>query len=112
MKTIKSYKDLQSADLEKMALAAEADAGQALPGLRESLAEAKAGVFSAVHTPEQIAERKRGRPVGSVKAAPKVPTTLRLDPDVLDAIKASGSGWQTRVNAVLRDAVQRGKLAA
>lgn len=42
MQTIKSYKDLQNADLEKIALAAEADAGQALPGLRESLAEARA----------------------------------------------------------------------
>lgn len=62
MQTIKSYKDLQTADLEKMALAAEADAGQALPGLGESLAEAKAGVFGAVHTPEQIAARKaRGK---------------------------------------------------
>ncbi len=58
MQTIKSYKDLQTADLEKMALAAEADAGQALPGLRESLAEAKAGVFGAVHTPEKMAAGK------------------------------------------------------
>lgn len=68
MQTIKSYKDLQTADLEKMALATEADAGQALPGLRESLAEAKAGVFGAVHTSEQIAARKRGRPAGTVEA--------------------------------------------
>lgn len=110
MKTIKSYNDLQNVGLEKMALAAEADAGQALPGLRESLAEARAGVFAEVHTPAQIATRKRGRPVGSVKTASKVPTTLRLDPDVLDAFKASGSGWQPRMNQVLRSAVQRGKL--
>lgn len=39
MKTIKSYKDLQSADLEKMAAAVEVDAGHAIPGLRESLNE-------------------------------------------------------------------------
>lgn len=112
MKTIKSYKDLQNADLEKMALAAEADAGHTLPGLRESLAEVRAGVYGAVHTPAQIAARKRGRPVGTVKPDAKVPTTLRVDADVLAAIKASGAGWQTRVNAVLREAVQRGKLAA
>ena len=43
---------------------------------------------------------------------PKVPVTMRVDADVLDAIKASGTGWQTRVNAVLREAVRRGKLAA
>ena len=36
---------------------------------------------------------------------------MRVDADVLDAIKASGTGWQTRVNAVLREAVRRGKLA-
>ena len=34
----------------------------------------------------------------------KVQTTLRLDPDVLDAFKADGPGWQTRMNAALRKA--------
>ena len=37
---------------------------------------------------------------------------MRVGAEVLDAIKASGMGWQTRVNAVLREAVQQGKLAA
>ena len=37
---------------------------------------------------------------------------MRVDADVLDAIKASGTGWQTRVNEVLREAVRRGKLVA
>jgi uncharacterized protein (DUF4415 family) len=55
-----------------------------------------------VTTPEQIAAR-RGRPVGSVKAAPKVPTTIRFDQDVLEALKASGRGWQTRVNDAMRE---------
>ena len=59
--TIKSLKDLQAADLEKMAQAVEADAGHALPGLRESLAQAAAGNFAAVHTPESIAARSKGR---------------------------------------------------
>ena len=112
MKTIKSYKDLQTADLEKMALAAEADAGQTLPGLRESLAELRSGVVAEVHTPEQIAARKRGRPAGTVKADAKVSTTLRVDPDVLAVFKASGKGWQTRVNDVLREAVASGKVHA
>lgn len=53
--------------------------------------------------------RRPGRPKVE---QPKVPVTMRVDADVLDAIKASGTGWQTRVNAVLREAVQRGKLAA
>lgn len=109
---MKSLEKMKGLNIAKVATAIEADAGKALPGLREALAEAKAGKFAAVHTPAQIATRKRGRPVGSVKAAPKVPTTLRLDPDVINAFKASGSGWQTRVNQVLREAVQRGKLTA
>ena len=36
-------KGLQNIDLDKMAVAIEADAGQALPGLREGLQDAKAG---------------------------------------------------------------------
>ena len=32
----------------------------------------------------------------------KVSTTIRLDPDVLEALKATGAGWQTRVNEALR----------
>ena len=43
--------------------------------------------------------RPRGRPkVESVK----VLISLRLDPDVLDAAKATGGGWQTRINDALR----------
>ena len=42
-----------------------------------------------------------GRPPGSTKEA----TTIRLDADVLAALKASGAGWQTRVNELLRAAM-------
>lgn len=28
---------------------------------------------------------------------------IRLDPDVLDAFKRRGPGWQTRMNAALRE---------
>lgn len=52
--------------------------------------------------------RRPGRPKAE---HPKVPVTMRMDADVLEVIKASGSGWQTRVNEVLRDAVRQGKLA-
>lgn len=61
---------------------------------------------------QQIAARKRGRPVGTVKTGAKVSTTIRFDPDLLAALKASGAGWQTRVNEVLREAVRRGQLAS
>ena len=43
----------------------------------------------------------RGRPVGSVKDQHKVPTTLRLDEDVLQRWRASGKGWQTRAADIL-----------
>ena len=36
------------------------------------------------------------------KADRKVNQTLRLDADVLEAYRGEGSGWQTRMNAVLR----------
>jgi uncharacterized protein (DUF4415 family) len=36
---------------------------------------------------------------------PKVSTTVMLDPDVIAALKAAGEGWQTRLNAKLREAL-------
>jgi uncharacterized protein (DUF4415 family) len=44
--------------------------------------------------------RGRGRPA---KPDRKVNQTLRLDPDVLEAYRQSGNGWQTRINALLRE---------
>ena len=32
----------------------------------------------------------------------KVPTSIRVDGDVMDWFKGQGRGWQTRMNAVLR----------
>ena len=49
--------------------------------------------------------RGRGRPPGAVKR----PTlNMRVDAEVLEALKATGPGWQTRINALLRDAVKSG----
>lgn len=45
---------------------------------------------------------RRGRPAKPA-AERKVNQTLRIDPDVLDAYKATGSGWQTLMNDALRD---------
>lgn len=42
----------------------------------------------------------RGRPRTET---PKVFTGIRLDADVVAAFKATGKGWQTRMNAALRD---------
>jgi len=43
---------------------------------------------------------------GAQKAPTKVPTTIRFDADVLAALKASGRGWQTRVNEAMREWVK------
>ena len=39
---------------------------------------------------------------GAQRAPLKVPTTIRFDADVLAELKASGRGWQTRVNDAMR----------
>jgi uncharacterized protein (DUF4415 family) len=46
--------------------------------------------------------RGRGRPQKADNEK-KVSQTLRLDPDVLEAYRHEGSGWQTRINDVLRE---------
>jgi uncharacterized protein (DUF4415 family) len=43
--------------------------------------------------------QRRGRPTGSDKES----TTIRFDRDILNTFKDSGPGWQTRMNAALRD---------
>ena len=43
--------------------------------------------------------RPRGRPRAAVT---KEPVKIRLDADVLAALRASGEGWQTRINDTLR----------
>lgn len=45
--------------------------------------------------------RKRGRPVA---ASTKVKVMLRIDPDVVEAYRNAGPGWQTRMNEDLRRA--------
>jgi uncharacterized protein (DUF4415 family) len=45
--------------------------------------------------------RKPGRP--RRKGPTKIPITIRLDMDVLRALKLSGPGWQTRVNHLVRN---------
>ena len=49
---------------------------------------------------DALMQRARGRPS---KPGRKVNQTLRLDPDVLDAYRREGTGWQARMNDVLRE---------
>lgn len=51
---------------------------------------------------DRFIRRGRGRPRSE---APKERINIRLDPDVLERLRASGPGWQTRVNTMLRTAL-------
>ena len=46
---------------------------------------------------------RRGRPLGS---GTKTQVTLRLDADIVDKFRASGDGWQTRINDALKSWVR------
>jgi len=48
---------------------------------------------------QELLRRGPGRPQQETR---KVNQTLRLDPDVLEAYRQAGKGWQTRMNEVLR----------
>ncbi|TNC04553.1 BrnA antitoxin family protein [Methylobacterium terricola] len=49
-----------------------------------------------------------GRPKAAIK---RVPISLRVEPEVLEAFKAAGPGWQTRMNEALAEAARRLKAA-
>lgn len=51
--------------------------------------------------PELAAKMRRGR--GQQKAPTKVSTTIRLSRDVIDHFRATGTGWQARVDAALKE---------
>jgi uncharacterized protein (DUF4415 family) len=48
--------------------------------------------------------RRRGKQKASTKKA----VSMRLDADVLDAYKATGTGWQSRINSDLRKVMKLG----
>lgn len=43
-------------------------------------------------------------PTGKTAIRSKKPVSIRLDQDIIDHYKAGGEGWQSRINAALRDA--------
>ncbi|WP_019905631.1 BrnA antitoxin family protein [Methylobacterium sp. 77] len=52
---------------------------------------------------EALTKAGRGRPKSG---GAKVLLTLRIDPHVVDAYKATGTGWQTRMNDALARSVK------
>jgi uncharacterized protein (DUF4415 family) len=62
-------------------------------------------IFSPAVAREML--KPRGRPR---VAEPRGRINMRVDPNVLNALRSSGRGWQTRVHAVLSEAVAAGKF--
>ena len=67
---------------------------------REDFARAKRGDDMPAHIRAAF-PKTRGRPAGSNKQL----VSLRIDRDTLERFRASGPGWQSRINDVLRRAV-------
>lgn len=49
---------------------------------------------------------------GAQKAPTKERVTIRLSRDVVESFRATGDGWQTRVDAALQDWLKNHKLSA
>lgn len=64
-------------------------------------ARAKSGDAIPAHIRAAFPKSKGGRPRGSNKEQ----ITLRLDKDVLARFRATGPGWQSRVNEALKKSV-------
>lgn len=83
----KDWDAVDSPELSAMEIASLRPARDVLP----------AAVFDA------LTRRKPGQR-GPQKTPTKALVSLRLDRDVVDALKAGGPGWQSRANAMLRKA--------
>lgn len=68
----------------------------------EALTRAELREGETVLRPASGTLTKRGRPPLD---NPKRQVTLRLDGDLLDHLRATGPGWQSRINDLLRKAV-------
>ncbi|GHV48955.1 hypothetical protein AGMMS49546_39730 [Spirochaetia bacterium] len=56
-------------------------------------------------TPEQLARMKPAYPEYWKVEPVKVPLSIKIDADVLAWFKSGGKGYQTRINAALREAM-------
>lgn len=87
--------DAEEARIQKM-IASDPDAPEATD---EQMAEARPFTKAFPALAENMRRNVGGRPKS---ANPKVPVSIRLDPDVVAKFKATGPGWQSRMNEVLR----------
>jgi uncharacterized protein (DUF4415 family) len=75
------------------------------PDNPELTAEDFARMRPARETHPELVEDWLRRKRGAQKAPTKVLVSLRLEREVLDKLRASGRGWQSRANDMLRKAV-------
>ncbi len=68
----------------------------------EQFARAQLSINGKIVRPAQGTLTRPGRPT---LEHPKLQVSLRLDPDVVARFRASGKGWQSRINAELRKAL-------
>jgi uncharacterized protein (DUF4415 family) len=90
-------KHLTEDQIQRM-IASDPDAPEATD---EQLAQAKPFTEAFPALAEALRKNVGGRPKAD---NPKVAVSLRLDQDVVARFKASGPGWQTRMNDALRHA--------
>lgn len=71
------------------------------PEIERPLTDADLATMRPIEeTQPDLAVKLRGRPRSET---PKKSTSIRLDADLLDHLRKSGKGWQSRVNAALRE---------
>lgn len=86
----------EEADIQRM-IASDPDAPEATD---EQLAQAKPFAEAFPALAESI-KRGRGRPK---MESPRQQISIRLDADVIEKFKATGAGWQSRINEALKAA--------
>lgn len=68
---------------------------------------ARAKPFAELFPAQHAAWKKRGRPT---VAEPKVHINFRLAAEVVESIRATGKGYNARVERVLREALRKGEI--
>lgn len=87
--------DAEEARIQKM-IASDPDSPELTD---DQIAKAKPFAEAFPEVAQKMRKNVGGRPKS---ASPKVPVSIRLDQDVVTKFKATGPGWQSRINEVLR----------
>jgi uncharacterized protein (DUF4415 family) len=62
--------------------------------------------------PQSLQNKLSSRKRGPQKSPTKVPVSIRLSPDVVEGLRATGEGWQTRADEALRVWLSKRKKVA